>query len=60
MKAKSSKPFVERDRVARAAIALPALHADPLDRMLVAQAREKVLTSVRVDPLRKRYDVVSL
>jgi len=36
---------------------LPALHADPFDRMLVAQARVEGLTLVTHDVMLARYDV---
>jgi len=37
--------------------ALPDLHADPFDRMLIAQARTERLTLMTHDPLMQRYDV---
>jgi PIN domain nuclease of toxin-antitoxin system len=40
-----------------AAGALPALHRDPFDRLLVAQARRLDLTLVTADPLVTAYDV---
>lgn len=40
-----------------AAAELPRLHADPFDRMLVAQARVEGLTLVTADPRIRRYDV---
>jgi PIN domain nuclease of toxin-antitoxin system len=39
------------------AITLPPHHADPFDRMLVAQARAESLTLLTADPLIARYDV---
>jgi PIN domain nuclease of toxin-antitoxin system len=39
------------------AVTLPALHADPFDRMLVAQARAESLTILTADPWIARYDV---
>lgn len=39
----------------RAASALPLIHRDPFDRMLVAQAQRRALVMVTVDPLVKRY-----
>lgn len=36
---------------------LPLHHADPFDRMLIAQARCESLTLVTVDPLMNAYDV---
>lgn len=39
---------------------LPALHRDPFDRMLVAQARVEALTIVTIDPQVRRYDVATL
>lgn len=36
---------------------LPLLHADPFDRMLVAQARLEGMTLASGDPLIRRYDV---
>ena len=43
-----------------AAGALPRHHADPFDRMLVAQAREEGLWIVTSDEAIRRYDVPSL
>lgn len=40
-----------------AAAALPRHHADPFDRMLVAQARTERLTLLSADPELARYDV---
>ena len=37
--------------------ALPDLHADPFDRMLIAQARTDRLTLMTHDALMRRYDV---
>ena len=39
---------------------LPPHHADPFDRLLVAQARAEELTLVTADPLVARYDVPTL
>lgn len=39
------------------AVALPGHHADPFDRMLVAQARAEGLTLLTADPWIARYDV---
>lgn len=39
------------------AASLPAIHKDPFDRMLVAQARIEGLTLVTADPMLSRYDV---
>lgn len=39
---------------------LPRLHADPFDRMLVAQAQVERLVLVTRDPLVRQYDVASL
>lgn len=39
------------------AVTLPPHHADPFDRMLVAQARAESLTLLTADPLIARYDV---
>lgn len=39
------------------AVALPAHHGDPFDRMLVAQARTEGLTLLTADPWIARYDV---
>jgi PIN domain nuclease of toxin-antitoxin system len=39
------------------AVELPAHHADPFDRMLIAQARVEDLTLVTADPWFSRYDV---
>jgi PIN domain nuclease of toxin-antitoxin system len=44
-------------RHAAAAGALPRLHADPFDRVLVAQARVENATLVSSDPQVARYDV---
>ena len=46
-----------RSRHAAVAGALPALHRDPFDRMLVAQARCEGLTLLSRDPQLRRYDV---
>ena len=45
------------ERHAYRAAALPHHHADPFDRMLVAQAQLEGLRIVSVDPLLARYDV---
>lgn len=59
-------PFVNRSGFARLAITfehasaaaeLPRHHADPFDRMLVAQARIEGLTLVTADPKISLYDV---
>lgn len=39
---------------------LPALHGDPFDRLLVAQARVETLTIVTTDHQVRRYDVATL
>lgn len=39
------------------AMALPPHHADPVDRMLVAQARAEDLFLLTADPWIARYDV---
>lgn len=49
-----------RARHAARAGALPALHRDPFDRMLVAQAGEEGLTIVTRDPLVRQYGTPSL
>jgi PIN domain nuclease of toxin-antitoxin system len=49
-----------RWRDARRAAALPPLHADPFDRMLVAQALEERLVLVTRDPLVTQYPVLTL
>jgi PIN domain nuclease of toxin-antitoxin system len=41
-------------------LALPRLHGDPFDRMLVAQARCEGLTLVTDDAMIRRYDVALL
>jgi PIN domain nuclease of toxin-antitoxin system len=46
-----------RHRHALAAGGLPPLHRDPVDRMLVAQARCEGLTLLTRDPQVQRYDV---
>ena len=43
-----------------AAAALPRLHGDPFDRMLVAQAQVESLVLVTRDPLVRQYDVASM
>ena len=43
-----------------AAGALPRLHNDPFDRMLIAQARHEALTLVTADVTLRRYDVAIL
>jgi PIN domain nuclease of toxin-antitoxin system len=45
---------------ALAAAALPRLHDDPFDRMLIAQARLEGLTIVTRDPRFERYGVATL
>ena len=45
---------------ARAAGGLPRHHADPFDRMLVAQARLERLVLVTEDPALAQYDVAIL
>ena len=42
------------------AVALPAHHADPFDRMLIAQARAEGLTLLTADPWIARYDVTQI
>jgi len=42
---------------ADAVVALPDLHADPFDRMLIAQARTDRLTLMTDDAVMQRYDV---
>lgn len=42
---------------AEAAAALPPHHADPFDRMLIAQARAERLTLVSADTVFQRYEV---
>ena len=42
------------------AMALPALHGDPVDRLLIAQALEDGLVLVTTDAAIKRYDVPTL
>jgi len=42
---------------AREAARLPALHGDPFDRMLIAQARLEGLTLISTDEAVARYDV---
>ncbi len=39
---------------------LPALHRDPFDRLLIAQARSERLTLVTRDPAIRRYPVATL
>lgn len=43
-------------RHALAAGALPRIHDDPFDRMLIAQAREENMTLVTADPVMQRYE----
>jgi PIN domain nuclease of toxin-antitoxin system len=45
---------------ARRAAALPPLHRDPFDRMLVAQALEERLVLVTRDPAIVRYAVLTM
>jgi PIN domain nuclease of toxin-antitoxin system len=45
---------------ARTAAELPLLHGDPVDRMLVAQARVEGLVLVTRDPLVRQYDVATM
>ena len=44
----------------RAAAALPAIHGDPFDRMLVAQAAAEDLVLLTRDPLVVQYDVATM
>ncbi|MDA1092902.1 MAG: type II toxin-antitoxin system VapC family toxin [Acidobacteria bacterium] len=44
-------------RHARAVAALPAIHSDPFDRMLISQALVEDLTLVSYDRLVQQYDV---
>ena len=64
-----SVPFLSRQGVrslpisvghALAAGALPAHHADPFDRMLIAQAQCEDLVLVTVDPAMEAYEVRTL
>lgn len=50
-------PLAVSVREASSAGALPLLHRDPVDRMLVAQAQSLGLTIVTRDPNIARYDV---
>jgi len=43
-----------------ALLALPRLHGDPFDRMLIAQARAEGLTLVTDDTMIRQYDVALL
>lgn len=45
---------------ARVAGALPAVHRDPFDRVLVAQAQVEALTLVTRDAVFDRYDVLTM
>ena len=45
---------------AEQAALLPLIHADPFDRMLIAQAKVENLTLVTVDPEILRYDVAAI
>ena len=45
---------------ARRASALPALHRDPFDRMLVGQALEEGLVLITRDPLVQQYPVPTI
>lgn len=47
-------------RHAQRAAALPALHRDPFDRMLVGQSLEEGLVLMTRDPLVKQYAVSTL
>ncbi len=47
-------------RHARRASALPALHRDPFDRMLVGQALEEGLVLITRDPLVQQYRVPTI
>lgn len=40
--------------------ALPALHRDPFDRLLIAQSLTEHMTLVSPDPLIRQYDVPCL
>ncbi|MEW6281240.1 MAG: type II toxin-antitoxin system VapC family toxin [Candidatus Eremiobacterota bacterium] len=50
-------PLPVRDDHAFKAAALPPLHRDPFDRMLVAQAQTELLTLVSLDEQVRQYDV---
>ena len=41
-------------------MALPLIHRDPFDRILIAQARNENLTLITGDPLIQRYEVTTL
>jgi PIN domain nuclease of toxin-antitoxin system len=45
---------------ALAAAGLPRYHADPWDRLLVAQARSEAIPILTADPLMTRYDVETI
>lgn len=51
-------PFA--DRHALRAAALPMIHADPFDRMLIAQAQLESLPILTIDPDIVRYDVETI
>jgi len=51
------RPLAITDRHAYRAAALPAHHADPFDRMLVAQAQVERFALVSADPAVRAYDV---
>ena len=51
------EPLPVSVRHAVRAAALPHLHADPWDRLLVAQARDERIPLITADPMIKRFDV---
>lgn len=56
MRAIGALPLAVEHAHALAASSLPALHRDPFDRMLVAQARTEGVVLVTADPVLARYD----
>lgn len=60
MRAIGAAPLPVEHAHALAVAALPMLHRDPIDRVLVAQARHLRLTIVTADAAIARYDVATM
>jgi PIN domain nuclease of toxin-antitoxin system len=60
MRAIGAEPLPIQHSHALAVSALPPLHRDPFDRILVAQARDLHLRIVTTDPQIARYDVSTM
>jgi PIN domain nuclease of toxin-antitoxin system len=55
-----ARPLPVEQSHALAVAALPTLHRDPFDRVMVAQAQLLELTIMTSDPMIGRYDVVTI